>query len=269
MSSSPLRPRSSHPTLPRHVIVRVTAASCRRSRCRRPFVCRRFVVSVPAPAVASRGPRAARPPSSRLSPLCRRVIASSLSEPPTVERSSVAAERPLAVALVAPPGRHSSSHCASSPPSRRRSLSSSSSPPSSLPSPSSSPPSSSSTLSVTGRAAVVWSSVWSPSSSPSSGAVGHVRRYRRLSLSGRHRRPPPVAAVVVVDPRLYPHPSSCSATLPPASLTWDWDVTRRRRRVVVVLAAALWSSSSSSGLVLAAAGWQCFDVGAGQGTDQT
>ena len=91
------------------------------------------------------------------------------------------------------------------------------------------------------------------------------RRYRRLSSSGRHRRPPPVAAVVVVDPRLYPHPSSCSATLPPASLTWDWDVTRRRRRVVVVLAAALWSSSS--GLVLAAAGWQCFDVGAGQGTE--
>ena len=82
---------------------------------------------------------------------------------------------------------------------------------------------------------------------------------RRLSSFGRHRRPPPVAAVVVVDPRLYPHPCSCSATLPPASPTWAWDP--RRRRVVVVLAAALWSSSSS-GLVLAAAGWQCFD-GAG------
>ena len=60
-------------------------------------------------------------------------------------------------------------------------------------------------------------------------------------LSSCHRRPPPVAAVVVVD------------------LSWAWDP--RRRRVVVVLAAALWSSSSS-GLVLAAAGWQCFD-GAG------
>ena len=265
VSSSPLRPRRGrrHPDAPRPP---------RRRACHRSIVspqslspalrCRRFVVSVPAPAVArSRGcPPASRPPSSRLSPLRRRVITSSSSEPkPTVERSSVAAERPLAVARRprrAPPVATRRLCVVATTPSsvvvvvvvarclrrhrRRRPRRQHSRPRVALP--------------LCGRPC---------------GLRRHLRprRYRRLSSSGRHRRPPPVAAVVVVDPRLYPHPSSCSATLPPASLTWDWDVTRRRRRrVVVVLAAALWSSSSS-GLVLAAAGWQCFDVGAGQGTE--
>ena len=229
------------------------------------------VVAGPSlPSLRRQCPRPCRRPLSRLptglSPavvaalaLRRRVITSSSSEPkPTVERSSVAAERPLAVARRprrAPPVATRRLCVVATTPSsvvvvvvvarclrrhrRRRPRRQHSRPRVALP--------------LCGRPC---------------GLRRHLRprRYRRLSSSGRHRRPPPVAAVVVVDPRLYPHPSSCSATLPPASLTWDWDVTRRRRRVVVVLAAALWSSSSS-GLVLAAAGWQCFDVGAGQGTE--
>ena len=174
----------------------VAAASCRRSGCRRAPVHPGVVSAPPSPAVA----RAARPPSSRLSPLRRRVIAaaSSSSRPkPTVERSSVAAERPLAVArrprLVArPPATRRPCVVAtpSSPPRRRRSLSSSSSsPPSSLPSPSSSPPSSS-TLSVTGRAAVV---VVRVGSSPFSGA----------SVAGCHR------LVVTVVRRPSPRQPPC------------------------------------------------------------
>ena len=184
------------PTLPgRHVVVRVTAASCRRSRCRRPFVA--VASSSVSPVVAA---------LAAASPCHRVVVVRAEADRRAFERRrrAPARRRPRR----APPGRHVVGR------RRRRAL----------PSPSSSPPSSSSTLSATGRAAVVWSSVWSPSSSPSSPLSPVIIVWSSPSA--------PVAAVVVVDPRLYPHPSSCSATLPPASLTWDWDVTRRRRRVL-------------------------------------
>ena len=246
---------------PPRVVVRVTAASCRRSRCRRPFVA--VASSSVSPPLPSPALAAAHRPLARRRRGSRRCVAvssrrrrPSRSRPSSVRASPPSARSPSPVVLVARPPVATRRLCvvATTPSSvvvvvvvarclrrhrRRRPRRQHSRPRVALP--------------LCGRPC---------------GLRRHLRprRYRRLSSSGRHRRPPPVAAVVVVDPRLYPHPSSCSATLPPASLTWDWDVTRRRRRVVVVLAAALWSSSSS-GLVLAAAGWQCFDVGAGQGTE--
>ena len=276
------------PSSPLDRVVVSTTSPPRSSPPRRPppatrRACRRSIVSpqslspalrctppLPSPALAA-AHRAARPPSSRLSPSppCHRVVVvraeadrralGRCRRGPARRRPSSSSRAPRSALVV----------CASSPPRRRRSLSVV-------------------VATVIAAFAVIVAAVLVVNTlghgsrcrcgRPRRGLRRHLRPRalsvmfaaigRRLSSFGRHRRPPPVAAVVVVDPRLYPHPWSCSATLPPASLTWDWDVTRRRRRVVVVLAAALWSSSSS-GLVLPAAGWQCFDVGAGQGTDQT
>ena len=237
---------------PRHVVVRVTAASCRRSRCRRPFVAvASSSVSPPLPSL-SRLPTGLSPAVvaalAAASPCHRVVVVRAEADRRAFERrrraparrrpssSSRAPRSPLVV-------------CASSPPRRRRSLSSSSS---------------RAAFAVIVAAVLVVNTLGHGSRcrcvvvrvvSVVISVLAAIAGYHRLVVTVVRRPSPPLSS---------PHPSSCSATLPPASLTWDWDVTRRRCRVVVVLAAALWSSSSS-GLVLAAAGWQCFDVGAGHG----